>query len=329
MCCPEGTRFDSATCACDEDATCTDSCSQNGPAVGTTVKPASQFNSTVCQDSFGTYIAASTTESNAYFLIDTEGHATEKLYCPASVTFSLSACRCDIIDETATPGSVPQRRQATLWVNYISDALDHSVNKFIGFLYDGASYDASVGVFGGGSLFVNGGYHSFPGLKNYDSRNAGSFCGFFRCESGNGFSCTSSGGILSNNKDSSDSEYTVIFANQASNSFTGRLSFWQPTGLQAVNTAISTPSNGWNSFCTTYDGNTVTLYFNGAVAASSNIAGYLSIAHCPYVIGTDQSFGTFTGHVGPILITPFAMTAAEVNAFSTGNFAALQAEGFW
>jgi hypothetical protein len=329
MCCPDGTRFNSATCACDEDATCTDSCSQNGPAVPTTEAPASQFNSTVCQDSFGTYIAISTSEANAYYLLDQEGHATEKLYCPASVTFSLSACRCDIIDETATPGSTPQKRQATLWLPFATDANDHSVNKFSTFLYDGAQFDASVGVFSGGSLFVNNGYLSIPGLKNYDSRNAGSFCGFFRCESGNGFSCTSSGGILSNNKDAAASEYTVIFANQASNSFTGLLNFWHPTGLQTVNSAITTPSNGWNSFCTTYDGNTINLYLNGAIATSVNIAGYLSIGHCPYVVGTDQQFGTFTGHVGPVLITPFAMNAAEVNAFTTGNFAYLQNEGFF
>ena len=113
-------------------------------------------------------------------MIDAEGQATTTLYCPSGVSFDLGTCRCNTESGATAPTTV-QLRQATVWLSFNGDSSDHSVNKFSTFLFSGAQYDATQAPFGnGGSLAVNGGYLSVPGLKQEDFRNAASFCAFFK-----------------------------------------------------------------------------------------------------------------------------------------------------
>jgi hypothetical protein len=324
MCCPSGTQFNAATCGCDESATCTDACVQAGPAVATTEAPASQYNATVCQDSFGTYISSVAGQSNAYVLIDAEGQATTTLYCPSGVSFDLGTCRCNTESGATAPTTV-QLRQATVWLSFNGDSSDHSVNKFSTFLFSGAQYDATQAPFGnGGSLAVNGGYLSVPGLKQEDFRNAASFCAFFKC---NG--ACQVGGIISNNQDITNTVYTVILGTQSASTLNGKLNFWHPVGTQNVQSSFTSPSNSWNSVCVTYDGTAARLYVNGGVTDTEFVGSYLSISSFPLVVGNDPVLGSFNGNIADVLVTEFALTAAEVSNYASGNFAALSAEGFF
>ena len=182
MCCPEGSTFVEASCSCEESETCNDDCVQQGPTIGTTILPASRYNDTVCQDSWGTYITPSAGENNAYYILDQEGHRTEKLYCAAGTDFDIETCRCDIFNYDALPEPMSQTRRALLWLPFNSNTNDQSINKFATFLYDGAELDCSAAAQGSCSFRVNNGHLSVPGLKSFDSRDAGSWCGFFRYE---------------------------------------------------------------------------------------------------------------------------------------------------
>ena len=323
MCCPLGTQFNEATCSCDESATCTDACVQQAPVVQTTVAPPEAVNSTVCMDSFGSYIAADAAESNAYHLIDDEGHSSGKQYCVDGYAFNLDSCRCDIESGATVPPQVGLRR-AALYLPFDSDAADASVLKFSTFLFDGATVDTTTGAVGGGSLNVNGGRLEVPAFKTYDSRAAGSWCAFYSCAG----SC-SAGGVVANAKQANDDASTVVLGLTGATAVQGNVHLWSPTGTRTVSSSFTTPSNGWNHVCLTYDGNTVNLYVNGAVSASENVGGYLKISHAPLAVGNDQTLGTFNGHIDEVLVTPFAMTSDEVNAHRTGDRAYLQNLGFW
>jgi len=152
--------------------------------------------------------------------------------------------------------------------------------------------------------------------------HAASWCAWFRC-GGPGNSCTSSGGVLSNNADSSATDFSVIIAAQASNNVLYRLQFSAPIGQATANAGVN---NGWNQVCVVYDGDTAkssTLYVNNVVANTQASTGSVKIAHCPYTVGDDQFYGNFNGNIDDVLVCPHAFTAAEVNAHFTGNFAYL------
>ena len=264
MCCPLGSTFNSATCACDESETCVDDCAQQGPAVQTTVAPSQTFNETVCMDSYGVYITIVPGQANAYILIDQEGQGTEIQYCPDYVNFDFGTCRCNT-ETTEERPVIPTQRQALLWCPFDTDLLDHSVHRFNTLPIGAGSIDTSAWAQGGGSYAADGASRiEIPGLKTFDLRSSGSWCSFFRCEQGSSnYLCNNNAGILSNNKDSAATDYTVIMAVQSSNRATCRLNFWHPVDEQTVGSAINTPANGWNHMCVTYDGNAINMHLNG------------------------------------------------------------------
>ena len=180
MCCPEGSAFNEATCSCEESETCFDTCVQQGPAVPTTVAPSNNYNATVCQDSFGTYISSIPGTANAFSLVDVDGNPTEIQYCPPGVEFSLTTCSCSIYNDYAFNPVVVELRQATLWLPFDNDLQDHSVHSYDVYAYDGAERDATSSAQGGASLAVQSGHLEVPGLKSFDFRGAASWCAFFR-----------------------------------------------------------------------------------------------------------------------------------------------------
>jgi hypothetical protein len=318
MCCPAGTRYNTATYLCDVDPTCTDSCSQSAPAVQTTAAPASQYNATVCIDSFGAYLSSVAGQSNAFYTIDIgTGLASDLQYCPAGVLFDLTSCRCNVEDPNATPAPYVAFRQLKLWLPFTGDAQDHSIYHFSTIMYAGAFYDASIGQLAG-SLNVNGGVLSIAGLKSYEAAN--SWFASFLC---NG--ACAAGALISNNKDSTSSEYTIQLYLSNSNTITVNLDFWAPANTVTLSSTFTVGSSGWTQAGVTYDGNTVRLYINGVVVASQNIGGHLAIAHCPYVVGTDQQYGAFNGNIDNVAISRYTLTAAEIA--SLGNLAAMRTLG--
>ena len=322
MCCPLGTSFNEATCSCDENPTCADACTQQAPPVATTVAPAQTYNSTVCIDSFGTYIRADA-ESNAYHLVDDEGQSSGKQYCVAGYAFNLVTCRCDIESGATVPPQLGLRR-LSLYMPLDTSAADMSVLKLSTFLYDGAQVDSAFGAYGGGSLNVNGGHAEIPGFQTWDARDSASWCAFFNCNGG----CANSG-IVSNGKDQTTQGETAVLGITGPNTITGYLYLWHPVGNRVLTANFQTPSNGWNHVCLTYDGNTANLWVNGVVAASENVGGYLTVGHAPLAVGNDQALGTFNGHIDEVLVAPFALTPEEVNAHRVGDRNWMQAQGFF
>ena len=313
MCCPDGTTFVESSCSCEESVTCADPCVQTAPAIRTTVAPPQSFNDTVCQDSFGSYIATVAGEANAFSLVDDEGHPSTKMYCPTGYSFSLASCRCDIESGDFVPPTAAQR-QAVVYVPFDSNTADKSVHNLAVFLYDGAQQTTDDSAIGGGSLRVNGGRAEIPGLQAFDSRNHGSWCAFFKCSG----SC-SQGGILSNKKTSGQSDYTVMFGTSTTSSFQGLINLWQPVGSLPVGSSAPGPVSGWNHFCTTYDSNSVVLYLNGNAVETQYTAGFLYVSKASFTIGSDQTLGSFNGWIDEVLIAPFAMTEAEVTAHRNGD----------
>ena len=269
MCCPEGSQFDEATCSCELSETCLEDCRQQSPPIGTTVQPVTRLNSTTCRDPWGTNIASVETEPNAYVLIDNEGETVEKMYCPSGVTFDIDTCRCDIYNENAVSPEMVEMRRAILWLPFDDDTKDHSSSRFTTFLFDNVEWDSSSAAFGGGSLKTTRGYLSVPGLKSFDNRNAGSWCGFFKCGDQ---TCNVGGGIFSNNNCDDDS-YTVNIETIGGGSMAAALHLAAPGGSQNV---TARTIDGWNHFCLIYDGNTITLHLNGV----SKISIFVSFK-CP------------------------------------------------
>ena len=137
------------------------------------------------------------------------------------------------------------------------------------------------------------------------------------------------GGIISNNQDITNTVYTVILGTQSASTLNGKLNFWHPIGTQNVQSSFTSPSNGWNSVCVTYDGTAARLYVNGGVTDTEFVGSFLSISSFPLVVGNDPVLGSFNGNIADVLVTEFALTAAEVSNYASGNFAALSAEGFF
>lgn len=145
---------------------------------------------------------------------------------------------------------------------------------------------------------------------------------------GEGNACTSSGGLLSNNADSSLTDYSIIMAAQPGNQATYRLQFSAPV-LAA--TATSGVRNGWNQFCVVYDSEaqTTSMWINNVVASVQPGNGNVRISHCPYTVGDDQFYGNFNGNIDDVLVCPNALTNEEINAHFTGDFAFLHAQGLF
>ena len=137
------------------------------------------------------------------------------------------------------------------------------------------------------------------------------------------------GGIISNNQDITNTVYTIILGTQSASTVSGKLNFWHPVGTQNVQSSFTSPSNSWNSVCVTYDGTAARLYVNGGVTDTEFVGSFLSISSFPLVVGNDPVLGSFNGNIADVLVTEFALTAAEVSNYASGNFAALSAEGFF
>jgi hypothetical protein len=328
FCCPPDTRFDAATCSCAFDPTCTDVCVLPTP-IPTTIAPPTN-NGTVCTDSFGVMHAAVAGQPEKFLIFDTTDPANVisfEMQCAPGTTFDLIACRCDVFEVTP---SLPADHQCILWMPFDTDLEDHSVEKFLTYLFGTGSLDTSVSAHGAGSFFVNNGRLEIPGLKTMDFQKTGSWCLQFRCEAGpasNPFSCATSAGIFSNNNNPSMTDFSVIMATQPTDVFLSKIAFRAPISTATVSTPVNSPTAGWNQVCMTYDGALVRLYLNGALVTSTPETGLVALGHCPYVVGTDQTYGNFTGHVDDVLVCPFTMNQAEVTAHFTGNTAFMITEG--
>ena len=141
-----------------------------------------------------------------------------------------------------------------------------------------------------------------------------------------GGACTN-GGILNNNRDLTAEEFTIRIQTDNAGGVNARVQLWHPAGIQTV--SYGSTVAGWNHVCVTYDSNAVRLYVNGNNVDTQSISGYLLVAHCPYTIGFDHGVGYFNGNIDDVLITPFAMTDAEMTAHRNGDRAFLQGLGFF
>jgi len=246
------------------------------------------------------------------------------IHCAPGTEFdSTITCRCNFIVEPVT--NQPSTNQCYLWLPFDTDTQDHSIMKFVTDIVGTASLDLSTSATNGGGCFNtnNDGWLEVPGLKTIDLDHAASWCLFFKCSGG---VCSTDGGLLSNNKDAAQSSFSIIMASRAGNSVTYTVSFSHPTGsIPPVTAAVvnTINPNGFNQMCVVYDGTTTRLWINNNLVDAEVSTGNVNIAHCPYVVGQDQSFGQFSGQLDDVLVCRHALSAAEINAHFNGDRAFL------
>jgi hypothetical protein len=316
FCCPAGTRFDPTTCSCLLDATCTDTCPI--AHVIAPVTPAPHLSDGGCIDSFGNLLEPVAGIPGDFILVGPNG-VQFTLHCALGSDFNITSCRCDIPVAISPPQ--PSNKECYLWLPFDTNLEDQSIFKFITTDVGGASLDLTTSASGsGGSLATNGGWLEVPGLKTIDLGKAASWCLFFRCAGG---VCTT-GGLLSNNQDATRTLFSIIMATQNGNGATYQVSFWHPIGnTQFVTTTNAVNGAGWNQMCVVYDGTHTNLWINNVFVNAQPATGSVAIGHCPYVLGNDQFYGEFNGNIDNVLVCPHALSAAEINAHFTNNFAFL------
>ena len=74
----------------------------------------------------------------------------------------------------------------------------------------------------------------------------------------------------------------------------------------------SLPLNTWSHLATTYDGTTLRLYVNGALAGSSTIAGSIPASTGPLRLGGNAIWGEwFSGEIDDVRVYNRALSATE------------------
>src|SRR5205823_9540042 len=114
-------------------------------------------------------------------------------------------------------------------------------------------------------------------------------------------------------KGSSDNQYRLTEE-------TGVLK-WHIANVGTVQTTL--PSTGvWHSIVGTYNGSSLTLYIDGAQAATLAATGTIPITTDQLVIGSKNPTSTagdhFSGKMDEIRIYNYALTAAEVTTLNIG-----------
>src|SRR5262249_38051246 len=83
-------------------------------------------------------------------------------------------------------------------------------------------------------------------------------------------------------------------------------------GDQAVQGTSVLPLNTWTFLVGTYDGATMKLYVNGALAASRSMTGAVVSSTDPLRIGGDWSHEMFTGLIDNVRVYNRALSATEI-----------------
>ena len=105
----------------------------------------------------------------------------------------------------------------------------------------------------------------------------------------------------------------IVYALHASQDQSRPLGQVDIGGEQDAVAATSLPQNAWSHLATTYDGTTVRLYVNGAIAGSSTIAGSIPASTGPLHLGGNAIWGEwFSGSIDDVRVYNRALSASEV-----------------
>ena len=192
FCCPLGSRFNSSTCACDEDNKCRDYCDtqlayQLPP---TSVAPPVALTNDKCRDSYGAILGEfrdiNGTLNRVYFFhYDDESDDSVRYIreCSVGTLFTIDTCSCSMRLPATTvenPVAPAKYRQCLLYSPYDADFHDKSIHKMQSFadLSVISTEDPARG-FGAAQIEKNGRVE-YWGTSGIDFGYQFSLCFFFK-----------------------------------------------------------------------------------------------------------------------------------------------------
>ena len=196
-----------------------------------------------------------------------------------------------------------------------SVAADSSGNGLSGVYDQGVVRGQPGAVSGDTAAAFSGNVVTVPSAASLDIRSAVSVEAWVRP------SASHNGGILEKTVDGSVNSQYMLFVEGGLPKFRLRTAAGGLPTIDGPTLALNT----WSHVVGTFDGTTMRLYVNGALAASAAAAGPVAGGSGPTYIGRlGQSFYPFQGSLDEVAVFPLALSAERVRAHYQGGGATLR-----